>query len=235
MIEDCCESIGATDTVGKLGTFGLMSNFSFYYGHHMTTIEGGMVCTDDRICYETLRMLRSHGLVRECSDEHFKELNASDYPDLDPQFIFAFPAYNVRPTELNAILGRSQLKRLDANVEARTRNLLTFLAHLGPKYRTRYRTEGSSNFALPLVLVEPDAELFARVTALLRELNVEYRKGTAGGGNQLRQPYARERWGDLYKQFPEAEHIHQFGLYVGNYPDLPQAHITTLCERLNNL
>lgn len=236
IIEDCCESLGATWPSGrKHGTMGLMSNFSFYYAHHMTTIEGGMVCTDDLLCYETLRMLRSHGLVREMANPALRDNIASGYPDLSPDFIFSFPAYNVRPTELNAVLGRSQLKRLDANVEARTKNLLTFLAHLGPKYRTKYRTEGSSNYALPLVLVEPDQGLFDRVTALLRELNVEYRKGTAGGGNQLRQPYARERWGDLYKQFPQAEHIHHFGLYVGNFPDLPESNIVTLCERLNQL
>lgn len=236
LIEDCCESIGATLPSGrKLGSVGLMSNFSFYYAHHMTTIEGGMVCTDSEDAYQLLRMLRGHGLVREMTNPDKRAACADNFPDLDPEFIFACPAYNVRPTEINAVLGRSQLKRLNANVEARTRNLMTFLAHLGPKYRSTYRTLGSSNYALPLVLVEPDAELFCRVTALLRELGVEYRKGTAGGGNQLRQPYARERWGDLYKQFPQAEHIHQYGLYVGNYPDLPHAYITTLCERLNAL
>lgn len=236
MIEDCCESLGAVMPSGeKVGALGLMSNFSFYYAHHLTTIEGGMVCTNDERCYQLLRMLRSHGLAREMTNDAYKFSAAQTHPDLDPEFIFCEPAYNVRPTELNAVLGRSQLKRLDANVEARTRNLMTWLAHLGPQYRSTYRTLGSSNYALPLVLVEPDGALFNRVTALLRELGVEYRKGTAGGGNQLRQPYARERWGSMYKRFPQAEHIHHFGLYVGNYPDLEQWKIEQLCERLNAL
>ncbi len=115
LIEDVCESHGACMDGRKLGTFGLMSNFSFYYAHHMSTIEGGMVSTGDRRFYEMLRMFRSHGMVRECSDAAFKEPYHERYPDLTPDFIFAFPAYNMRSTEINAVLGRSQLKRLDAN------------------------------------------------------------------------------------------------------------------------
>lgn len=236
IIEDCCESPGATYNEMKLGTYSLMSNFSFYYAHHMTTIEGGMVCTNDPDYYQLLRMLRSHGLVRESSDDLYRHFKAEQYPDLDPNFIFTHPAYNVRPTELNAVLGRSQLKRLDDNNLDRTANLEQWLASLDvTKYRTEYRTEGSSNYALPLILLDPDYVLMSKVLALLDELDVEYRKGTAGGGNQLRQPYARARWGDLYKRFPQAEHIHQYGLYIGNYPDLEPSKITQLCERLASL
>ena len=237
VIEDCCESIGGTAGRPKLGSVGLMSNFSFYYAHHMSTIEGGMVCTDDLACYQLLRRLRSHGLVREMLPGGDRDAWADDNPTLDPQFIFAEPAYNVRPTELNAVLGRSQLKRLDASVRARTENLLALLNMLdGSRYRVNYRTEGSSNYALPLILVEKDERLFGRVLDTLRELGVEYRKGTAGGGNQLRQPYAKERWGaDFHKEFPEAEHISDFSVYVGNYPDLPKDNIYELCERLNRL
>jgi CDP-6-deoxy-D-xylo-4-hexulose-3-dehydrase len=237
VIEDACEAIGAVDQHGwKVGTRGLMSNFSFYYGHHMTTIEGGMVCTDHEHAYEILRMLRSHGLVREMKNEHFRSVAEEERPDLDPEFIFTHPAYNVRSTELNAVIGRSQLKRLDANNAKRTQNLLLFLALLDPKrYRTVYAVAGSSNFALPLVLHEPDAALFQKILWFLRNSSVEFRQGTAGGGNQLRQPYARDRWGDLYKQFPQAEHIHQFGLYVGNYPDLEAWKIEELSRGLNAL
>ena len=95
LIEDVCESHGATMQGKKLGGFGLMSNFSFYYAHHLSTIEGGMVSTDDRRLYEMLRMFRSHGMVRECSDEEFRTLYFRRHPDLNPDFIFAFPAYNV--------------------------------------------------------------------------------------------------------------------------------------------
>lgn len=236
LIEDCCEALGATVARSqKVGNLGLMSNFSFYYGHHMTTIEGGMVCTNDERCYEMLRMLRSHGLVREMDNEQYKRAAAEAAPDLDPEFIFMHPAYNMRPTEINGVLGRSQLKRINDQNARRTANLVNFLNQVdGSKFRTKYQLHGSSNFAIPIVLQEPDAELMARVLQILRELKVECRRGTAGGGNQLRQPYARELWGkDFHKQFPQAEHVHQFGLYVGNYPSLERSKIDALCEALN--
>jgi CDP-6-deoxy-D-xylo-4-hexulose-3-dehydrase len=237
VVEDCCESIGGIDGTAKLGTRGIMSNFSFYFAHHMTTVEGGMVCTDNEQCYETLRRLRSHGLVREMRNAGWRNGWADDNLDLDPQFIFTEPAHNMRPTELNAVLGRSQLKRLDACVASRTENLLLFLKHLdASRYRVNYRTEGSSNYALPLILVNQDAKLFLKVITLLRELGVEYRKGTAGGGNQLRQPYAKDLWGeDFHREFPEAEHISDVGLYIGNYPGLDHGMIVELCSRLNHL
>ena len=111
LIEDVCESHGATHNGQKLGSFGWASNFSFYYAHHMSTIEGGMLCTNDSDLYETFRMLRSHGMVRESSSLELKEAYWKKHPDLNPDFIFAFPAYNVRNTEIGAIIGRSQLPR----------------------------------------------------------------------------------------------------------------------------
>ena len=125
LIEDVCESHGATHNGQKLGSFGWVSNFSFYYAHHMSTIEGGMLCTNDSDLYETFRMLRSHGMVRSSSQE-LKEAYWKKHPDLNPDFIFAFPAYNVRNTEIGAIIGRSQLPRLDENNQLRTRNQQIF-------------------------------------------------------------------------------------------------------------
>ena len=130
LIEDVCESHGATFKGRKLGSFGLMSNFSFYYAHHMSTIEGGMVCTDDEEIYQILRMYRSHGMVRESTSEDLKNKYKDSHDDLNPDFIFAFPAYNVRNTEIGAVIGRNQLKRLDKNNKKRNRNLALFLINL---------------------------------------------------------------------------------------------------------
>lgn len=237
LIEDVCESHGATFEGYKLGTFGLMSCFSFYYAHHMSTIEGGMICTDDPDLYETLRMLRSHGMVREATSEGLKQTYRRRYPDLNPDFIFAFPAFNVRPTELNAILGRAQLKRLDANNRKRTENLRRFLNGLNPElYRTDFAVEGSCNYAFTLVLKHPDDRLRDRVEAGLRAHGVEFRRGTAGGGNQLRQPYLRALVGeDAWKAYPEVDHIHFYGFYIGNYPTLERGKIQQLCDLLNAL
>ena len=127
LLEDVCESHGAAHNGQRLGSFGWASNFSFYYAHHMSTIEGGMVCTNDPVLYQQIRILRSHGMVREASDPAIRSAYQSDNPELNPDFIFAYSAYNVRNTEIGGILGRSQLKRLDANVVRRTENLHRFL------------------------------------------------------------------------------------------------------------
>ena len=107
LIEDVCESHGATHNGQKTGSIGWISNFSFFYAHHMSTIEGGMVCTNDEEIYQILRMLRSHGMVRESSNDTVKKKYINDNHDLSPNFIFAYPAYNVRNTEIGGILGRS--------------------------------------------------------------------------------------------------------------------------------
>lgn len=236
LIEDVCESHGATHGGRKVGSFGWMSDFSFYYAHHLSTIEGGMICTDDPELYEILRMLRSHGMVRESSDDSVRRGYYHAHPDLNPDFIFAFPAYNVRSTEINAVMGRSQLPRLDANNRQRTKNLETFLQDLDSrKYWTDFATEGSSNYALTLVLKEADLALRDRVEATLRQHKVEFRRGTSGGGNQLRQPYLRKLFGDDFKHYPRVDHVHAFGWYIGNYPDLETSRVIELCELLNHL
>ena len=237
LIEDVCESHGATFKGKKLGAFGLISNFSFYFAHHMSTIEGGMVCTNDEMIYETIRMLRSHGMVRESANFEIKQKYVYEHPDLSPDFIFAYPAYNVRNTEIGAVLGRSQLKRLDKNNIKRRKNFELFIKNLDPrKYRTDFDLEGSSNYAFNLVLKEADSEFREIVETALKEAGVEFRRGSSGGGNQLRQPYLKTFMPDKeYEKYPEVEHIHFFGYYIGNYPTLENQKIIELCNLLNSL
>ena len=237
LIEDVCESYGATFQGQKLGTFGLMSNFSFYYAHHMSTIEGGMICTNEPRLYETVRMLRSHGMVREANSRDLRNSYSSRHADLNPDFIFAFPGYNVRSTEINAVIGRSQLKRLDHNNSLRTENLRLFLDHLdSDKYQTDFALEGSCNYAFTLVLKKADPGFCERVMSTLRDLHVEFRRGTSGGGNQLRQPYAKKLLGDTeFEKYPAVNHVHFYGFYIGNYPGLEREKILKLCSALNAL
>jgi CDP-6-deoxy-D-xylo-4-hexulose-3-dehydrase len=236
LIEDCSEAHGATYQGRRVGSMGWASNFSFYYAHHLSTVEGGMVCTNDDELYEAIRIYRSHGMVREAFERATKDRYQSEHPDLNPDFIFAYPAYNVRGTELNAVIGRNQLKRLDDNNTIRTRNLRLFLNRLDPiKYQTDFAVEGSSNYAFTLILRSPDETLRDRVEQTLRELEVEFRRGTAGGGNQLRQPYARARFGNEFENFPFANHVHFYGWYIGNYPDLEPDRIMALTKLLNTL
>jgi CDP-6-deoxy-D-xylo-4-hexulose-3-dehydrase len=237
LIEDVCESHGATHNGQRLGSFGWISNFSFYYAHHMSTIEGGMVCTDDPEVYQQLRMLRSHGMVREATDPGVRAAYQAANPDLNPDFIFAFAAYNTRNTEIGGILGRNQLKRLDDNVRRRTANQRRFLGQIDPgKYRTDFKIEGSSNYAFNLVLRQPDDEFVQRLMSAMREAGVEFRRGSAGGGNQIRQPYLKGIVPEgHHRQFPQVEHIHFYGFYIGNYPDLRDEEIDELCGILNSV
>ena len=235
LIEDVCESHGATHKSRRVGTFGLMSNFSFYYAHHMSTIEGGMICTNDEKTYETLRMLRSHGMVREAALKSTKQYYEQKFTELNPQFIFAVPGYNVRNNEIGGILGKSQLRRLDENNAIRTRNQEVFLSLLdGEVYQTDFYTTGSSNYAFNLVLREKDPELMARLMYLLAENGVEFRRGSAGGGNQVRQPYLRHLLpDDAWKDYPVTDHIHYYGMYIGNYPDLIESEVSEIVSFVN--
>ncbi|MET4736726.1 CDP-6-deoxy-D-xylo-4-hexulose-3-dehydrase [Bradyrhizobium japonicum] len=237
LIEDVCESHGATHNGRKLGSFGWISNFSFYYAHHMTTIEGGMICTNDPEAYQAARMLRSHGMVRESNDPAVKNAYIADHPDLNPDFIFAHAAYNVRNTEIGGILGRRQLPRLDANVKLRTENFLHFLSRINPaKFRTDFKTEGSSNYAFNLVLQRPDMDFAERLMSAMRKSGIEFRRGSAGGGNQLRQPYLKSIIpAEHYKNFPQTDHIHFFGFYIGNFPDLRIDEVDEICTLLNSV
>jgi CDP-6-deoxy-D-xylo-4-hexulose-3-dehydrase len=237
LIEDVCESHGATFKGEKLGSFGLISNFSFYFAHHMSTVEGGMVCTDNETIYEMIRMLRSHGMVRESTKDDIKQEYIREHPDLSPDFIFAYPAYNVRNTEIGAVIGRSQLKRLDENNIKRRRNLEIFLNNLdSDKYKTDFDLEGSCNYAFNLVIKEANPEFRDKVEEAMRKAGIEFRRGSSGGGNQLRQPYLRGIVPEgEYEKYPEIEHIHFYGYYIGNYPDLEEQKILDLCSLLNVL
>ena len=237
LIEDVSESHGASFKGQKLGTFGLMSNFSFYYAHHMSTIEGGMISTNDYDLYQMLRMFRSHGMIRESTDSDLKQSYTKKNPTLNEDFLFAFPAYNVRSTELNAILGRTQLKKLDQNNLLRKRNFKFFLQNLDKeKFFTDFCVDGSCNYAFTLILKHKDPLLFKEIKSELSRRGVEFRIGTAGGGNQIRQPYLK-RMNFRYNpsDFPAVDHIHFYGLYIGNYPNLEEEKIYDLCKVLNSI
>lgn len=201
----------------------------------MSTIEGGMICTNDPLVYQQARMLRSHGMVREATDLSVREAYRTENPELNPDFIFAFPAYNTRNTEIGGIMGRSQLKRLDQGVKRRTENLLRFLNQIdSSKYRTDFKIEGSSNYAFNLILKDADDRLVERLMQKMSESGVEFRRGSAGGGNQIRQPYLKGIVPEGHHlDFPQTEHVHFYGFYIGNFPDLKDEEVDELCAILN--
>ena len=233
LIEDVCESHGVVlPNNVKAGAYGDLSCFSFYYAHHMSTIEGGMICTNNESYYQTLRMLRSHGMLRESNNENLKNEIIKEYPDLNPKFIFTRPAFNVRNNEIGAIIGKCQLKRLNSIINKRAENFERFLS-LAPEWMYKdFLLEGQSNYAFNIILKEPNKALFKKLCDVFDENRIEYRVGSAGGGNQLRQPYVRKltnyKDDEIIQRVPNAEHVHFFGMYIGNFPDLKDSEIVWL-------
>jgi CDP-6-deoxy-D-xylo-4-hexulose-3-dehydrase len=236
LIEDVCESHGTTFNGQKVGTYGFASNFSFYFAHHMSTIEGGMICTDDEYFYQVCRALRSHGMTREMTDEKLRQQIIDENPDLNKDFIFLNPAHNFRSTELNAVIGLSQIKKLDSNNTNRVDNFKYFIDRLDSnRYITDLEVEGQCNYAFIIVLKEPSFEMRDHLESTLSQNGIEFRRGLSGGGNQLRQPYFKKYYNINHDDFKNVDHVHHFGWYVGNYPSLEQEKIDTLLNLLNTL
>ncbi len=237
LIEDVCESHGAKYKGRKLGTFGEISNFSFYYAHHMSTIEGGMICTNNKKIYEICRILRSHGMAREMSDKKEEKRIIKKNKLLSPQFIFLYPGFNMRNNEISAVIGLNQLRRLNKNNTKRSKNLSFFLKNLNSDvYFTDFDLKGNSNYAFPLILKKKSFILRNRLEYLMKAKKIEFRRGNAGGGNQLRQPYIKNYLNKInLKKFRNVEHVHHFGYYIGNYPNLSKDKIIKICNILNSL
>ena len=237
LIEDVCESHGAKFKNKKLGSYSLMSNFSFYYAHHISTIEGGMVCTNNKNVYELLKVVRSHGMARELGNREKEKKIVKKYPKLSPKFIFLHPSYNVRNNEISAVVGINQLKRLDKNNKIRNINLKYFLKNLDNNYyQTNFILEGCSNYAFPLIMKKKNFKNRAKLENKLKEFKIEFRRGNAGGGNQLRQPYLKNIINkNMIKKFKHVDHVHFFGYYIGNYPSLKKEKILKICQILNSI
>lgn len=211
VLEDCCESHGAHLGGVKVGNHGSCSSFSFYWGHHMTTVEGGMVCTDSEELYHLALLKRSHGLARELPVRLHAELGRAN-PDVDFNFLFLTDGFNVRNTEFSAVLGLTQLAKLDAYIEKRNDNHRRFLEILAP-YRGHLLLPdkpGVSSFCLPFLFRERTR--MERFLEVLRARRIEYRPVI--GGNLLRQPpfspFGRPA------DFPGAEFLHTNACYIGN-------------------
>ena len=235
LIEDVCESHGARFKNKKLGTFGAMSCFSFYYAHHLSTIEGGMICTNNKKYYETIRMLRSHGMLREAGNKIMERKLIKKYSNLSPKFIFMYPGYNFRNNEISAVIGLNQLKRIDKNNKLRNNNFYYFIKNLNPLvFQTKFDFNGISNYAFPLVLKNKDFKLRYKLEKTMKKNGIEFRRGNAGGGNQLRQPWLKKIIKNVnFKKFKNVDHIHNFGYYIGNFPTLNKDKIKKVLNVLN--
>jgi CDP-4-dehydro-6-deoxyglucose reductase, E1 len=188
LIEDCCEALGAYYGGVPVGKFGRVGTFSFYYSHHMTTLEGGITVTDDFALAELMRILRAHGWTREVEDKHRWH---DRYPDFDKRFLFVNLGYNLRPTELAGAMGLVQLPKLAQFVRTRRNNAFWFSSRLSRfeeffAFQREVPKGESSWFGFPLVLKEAAPFTVADLTAFLNAAGIETRPIICG--NIARQP-----------------------------------------------
>ena len=213
IIDDVCESHGCLSPSGqKRGADSIAASFSFYFGHHMTTIEGGMINTNDSELYELMRMKRSHGLARESNN---LQKYADEYPHIHKQFLFMTDGYNFRSSEINAVLGLNQLQRLDEMIEQRRRNFRRFTEIINSYTKLFHPVKcqvGSSNFAFPFVL--RDMSLLPKLREHFDHYGIEHRPIV--GGNLLKQPFLKDYEFATPTYFPIVDTLHYNGVYIGN-------------------
>ena len=218
ILDDVCESHGCLNLDGeKVGSNSLGATFSFYFGHHMTTIEGGMVTTNNASLYELMRMKRSHGLAREASPDRF-EIYKNQYKDVDSKFMFVTDGYNFRNHEVCAVLGSSQLKRLDKMIAQRRRNYEYFLARMECLNNIFHMpsddTLTNSSFCFPMVTKHKEDAI--KIKTILNCCGVESRPIVSG--NLLRHPFLKGYSITTCKQDGRfnVDIAHNNGVYMGN-------------------
>ena len=225
LLEDSCESVGSLYDNTKTGRFGLMSSFSTYFGHHFSTVEGGLISTDDFELYELLKSIRSHGWSRDLSEDTKKSLREQyDVDEFKDLYTFYYPGFNLRATEIQAFLGLEQINTLDAKNSKRHENYLLYDSLVQNDYWKIKTTTYVSNFAYPIIHPKK-----SKIAKNLLENEIECRPLVCG--NMARQPYYESLYG--YKMFPFADIVHSFGLYVPNHPEMSIEDVTKVADIIN--
>ena len=231
LVEDSCETFGSTYDKKKTGTFGLMSTFSLYFGHHLSTIEGGMICTDNKEVYNDLLMLRSHGWDRDLSKEDAEELrvkhNIGGFKSL---YTFYLPGFNVRATDLQARIGLRQLDKADDVCKVRHENFMTYDKLINNSYWKvcPYDEDVISNFAYPII--HPKRDMIVKE---LQKNNIQCRPLVAG--SMQYQPFLQVQNYCVKKINPFANEVEKFGMYVPNHQNLTTLEVEKVCEIINSV
>jgi CDP-6-deoxy-D-xylo-4-hexulose-3-dehydrase len=215
LIEDNCESLGAKFSGKHTGTLGFAGTYSSFFSHHISTMEGGMVTTDDEAMYHTLKSIRAHGWTRDLPDKNFVfDKTGASWEDM---FRFVLPGYNLRPLEIEAAVGRVQLKKLDSFVTARRENADYFLSIISnlDGFRTQREVGKSSWFGFSLVLEGKLKGHRSDLIKLLDNTGIESRPIVTG--NFTRNPVIKHLECAPIPPLPVADDIHDNGLFVGNH------------------
>ncbi len=233
LLEDNCEALGTELLSGKTGSFGEMSSFSFFVAHHMSTIEGGMVCTNAEELAEMLRMVRANGWDRNlrATQQHKWRGKYDIDSEFQAKYTFYDLGFNFRPTEITGFLGRVQLRFLKENIAAREKNHLALEVAVrnNPDLLVLDRSHISllSSFAFPVVAKTP--QLKEKYISQFAGAGIECRPMIAG--NIQNQPFYRKYVSELY-ELPGADFIHHCGFYCGNYPELTENDIEIIYSSL---
>jgi CDP-6-deoxy-D-xylo-4-hexulose-3-dehydrase len=225
--EDSCEAHGVTDDMGnRMNPNSLGATFSFYFGHHITTIEGGFISTNDSELYDLMRMKRSHGLAREASPETYKKYQEL-YPEIIPTFLFVTDGFNFRNDELSAVLGLEQIKNLNKFIDIRNENYRKYhklIKNLPDLFYVPYCENTMSSFTLPFVC--KDRKVYNLLIEKFKKYNIEYRPLVAG--NLLKQPFLKNYKFEYDKEVFNADIIHELGIYIGNSQFIGKKHLSLL-------
>jgi CDP-6-deoxy-D-xylo-4-hexulose-3-dehydrase len=225
LIEDVCESMGSKFENKYLGTFGVVSLFSLYYGHHLSTIEGGLICTNDSELNDIIVSMRSHGWDRDWSKERQKEYRDKyKIDDFNSLYTFYYPGFNFRSTDLQAFIGMTQVDKLDNFSINREKNFKLYnnnitINELNIKYNDK---NFISNFAYPIVSKNRES-----IVNKLIENNIEVRPLIAG--SMARKPF----WKGRVDNLPNCDIINNNGFYIPNHQDLSNDDILKICNIVN--
>jgi len=229
LIEDSCESVGSLYKEKMTGTFGIASSFSFFFGHHISTIEGGMVCTNnDELC-EVLKSVRCHGWDRDLSEKCQTELRRKhNIDEFRALYTFYWQGYNLRSTDLQAKIGLSQMQKIDYVCKKRHENLLLYDKHIKNDFWKLPITQGSyiSNFAYPIITPRID-----KLVKALGDNNIETRPLVCGSIGK--QPFWKKKYGET--NLPFADIVHDYGLYLPNNHQITKKNIIKICNIVNQV
>jgi CDP-4-dehydro-6-deoxyglucose reductase, E1 len=231
IVEDCCESHGAKIDGKKVGTMGVLSSFSFYFGHHITTIEGGMVCTNDPLAYQISLMLRSHGMSRELTDNDLRNQLEENNKEINNKFLFPVAGFNFRNTEINAVIGIEQLQKLDSFISIRQKNLKIFMSIIEryPKFFSSFKIDGNSSMTLPFICKKKETK--NNLIIALEKEGIETRPFLVG--NVAKQPFLSNYNSTL--QLKKSDFLHENAFYIGNNQFINQSHFTLLSSILEKM
>jgi CDP-6-deoxy-D-xylo-4-hexulose-3-dehydrase len=227
LFEDVCESMGSKYNDKYLGSFGLASFFSMYFGHHLSTIEGGFINTNDEDFYHLLLMMRSHGWDRDLPEWKQKELRSKySVDDFTALYNFYVPGFNLRATDLQAFIGLRAIDKLDEYSKRRNDNFTQYLNGVkNTKLNiSNFNTNFISSFSYPIV-----SENKEKIVKKLQEHNIEVRPLIAG--DMSKKPMWYEKYG--VQSLPNCELINRYGFYIPNHQDLTEDNINLICEIIN--